>query len=257
MLEETLRAGSDSNSNASIGTRFGLMFDPLHYLSGAFGFQDNYDAFVNKSGDFLNKQGSSVAKPVDSFNRKYNPLHKAVTSTQTGDSAARWISNKPASAAGLVYGGIAGGSALLGGAGQAGSAGSAGSSGAAGWGGAGTGTGNLGVFANGGTGGMAGVGGGNAGTLASSGSIAGGAGQFGGQLGQFSNQYGTQLHKLMSQEGGGAMGGGLLGSAGGMPMSTPAGSEEADQRTALDQTQQRLKGFGRTPIKFKGQVIWV
>lgn len=102
------------DNNKSVGTRIGLYIDPLHYLSKVFGKQKQYDAFVNKSGDFLNKQASSVVKPIDKFARKYDPLHKEITSSEEGDKAATWIANKPATAAGAVLGGIFGGQALAG-----------------------------------------------------------------------------------------------------------------------------------------------
>src|SRR3954469_3986587 len=127
------------DNNESVGTRVGLYIDPLHYLSKIWGGQKDYDAFVNKSGDFLNKQASSVVKPIDKFARKNDPLHKEITSTEGGDKAATWISNKPATAAGVVLGGIFGGEALAGGLGGGGGGGASAGSGVTGWGGAGTG----------------------------------------------------------------------------------------------------------------------
>lgn len=159
-------------NNKSIGTRFGLKFDPLHYIAKLFHFDDNYDAFVNKSGDFLNKQASTVVKPIDRFARSYDPLHKAITSTDAGDKAATWIANKPASTAGLIYGGIAGANALAGLGGGGASAGGAATAPAeaapagAGW--AAT-SDPVAALAASNTGG-------NAGALAASHGIAGGAG---------------------------------------------------------------------------------
>lgn len=250
MLDSVLAAGSDSDSNASVGTRFGLMFDPLHYLAEPFGFQDNYDAFVNKSGDFLNKQGSSVAQPIDKFARQYDPLHKAITSTQTGDSIARWGVNKPASAAGVIYGGIEGAGALLGGGGQAGGAG--GQIPTYGQYGGFQGNSGLGVFANGGQGGMAGVGGGNAGALAASGKIAGGAGAAG--LPSQYTDYAAKANGLLDQGGGG--GGGMLGSPF-QPVSMPMGSSPQGSQSSIDQRQRGMKGFGRRPYSYRGSIVWV
>lgn len=156
------------DNNESVGTRVGLYIDPLHYLSKLWGGQKQYDAFVNKSGDFLNKQASSVVKPIDKTMRKVSPLHGAVTDTEEGDKAATWISNKPATAAAAVLGGIFGGEALAGGlGGGGGGAGGAGGS-VTGWGGAGTGgfNGTLAPI----------TGAGNAGELAAAGGIQGGAG---------------------------------------------------------------------------------
>lgn len=119
-LFDNMEDSLDKDNNKSPGTRFGLNFDPLYWLSDLFGFQDNYARFVNKSGDWLNKQASSVVKPIDKFARENDPLHKAITSTETGDKAATWITNKPATTAALLYGGISGAGALGGGAAPAG-----------------------------------------------------------------------------------------------------------------------------------------
>lgn len=121
---DSIKHALRGDNHESLGTRIGLYIDPLHYISKLWGGQKGYDAFVNKSGDFLNKQASSVVKPIDKFARKYDPLHKAITSTQGGDEAATWIANKPATTAGIIYGGIAGAQGLGGmfGGGDAGAA---------------------------------------------------------------------------------------------------------------------------------------
>lgn len=253
--EQVLAAGSDPNSNASIGTRFGLMFDPLHYVADAFGFQDNYDRFVNKSGDWFNKQGSSVVKPIDKVHRKYDPLHKAISSTPEGDMAANWITNKPASAAGLVYGGIAGGSALLGGgaSGAGGGASSGGQLATYGEMGGMQGNAGLGVFANGGTGGMAGVGGGNAGALAASGGISGGAGVAG--LDPKYVDYAAKLNGMMGSQNSAQPSAPYQ--MGGSRMSQGEDDPAAQQTTLAPNRQRGFNTNRMGPFMYRGQIVWL
>jgi hypothetical protein len=245
---EDVKHSLRGDNQESPGTRFGLYFDPLHYISDWFNFGDNYDRFVNKSGDWLNKQASSVVAPIDKTMRKVSPLHGAVTDTPEGDQAAKWIVNKPASTAGIIYGGIAGGSALGGllGGGGGGGAGAGAGTGAVGWGGPGTG-GGLGVFANGGAGGLAGVGGGNAGTLAAAGGIGGGAGM-GSATASGGMQMGTQDWIKMGQ--------GLLGNQQQQQpaaYSQPAPAQQQNRSILIEQlkrqnrAQQLRKKTRRTP----------
>lgn len=147
-----------SSDHRSPGTRIGLKFDPLAYIFG-----DKYREFINMTGDKANEYLSKVAKPVNDWDKKNNPIHKYITdNTGIGKKVDTFVENKPASTLGIIAGGYAAGSGI------------AGSGGAAAQGG--SGGGGLGIFANGGAGGMAGVGGGNAGALASSGGVGGGAG---------------------------------------------------------------------------------
>lgn len=139
------------DNSESPGTRFGLKFDPLAYLFGK-----KYRDLINKTGDKLNSTLAPIQKKVNKFDRKINPLHRAIDRTELGGQVKQWVENKPGSTMGLVYGGGAAYSGLAGGSGAGGS--------------------DLGIFSNGGTSGMGGVGGGNAGALANAGGIEGGAG---------------------------------------------------------------------------------
>lgn len=165
----SLSHAMSGGNHESIGTRFGLKFDPLAYIFGK-----KYKDFINKTGDTANEfLSEKVMKPVNKFDRKINPIHRAIDRTSIGGKVHEWTDNKPGSTLGLVAGGYAAGSALAGG---GGAAAGGGGGGAAAGGGLGAGGGGLGVFANGGAGGLAGVGGGNAGALGASGGISGGAG---------------------------------------------------------------------------------
>jgi hypothetical protein len=206
------------DNNESVGTRIGLYIDPLHYLSKLWGGQKNYDAFVNKSGDFLNKQASSVVKPIDKVARKYDPLHKAVTSTDGGDEAATWIANKPATTAGVLYGAIAGGQALGGlGGGGGGSAApvtsptAAGGGGGMGFGGAGTGGIPQDLAGN-----MAGT---QLGAAYNGLSLQGGAGTIGGSGLGAAQRYVANMNQMRSLGGGGG------GGAGGQPQQQDLGAQ--------------------------------
>lgn len=148
-FDDVEHALSGDNSE-SPGTRFGLKFDPLSYLLGK-----KYRNFINKTGDKLNSTLAPIQKKVNKFDRKINPIHRAIDRTELGGEVKQWVENKPGSTMGLVYGGGAAYGGLTGGA---------------------SGGSNLGIFSNGGQQGMGGVGGGNAGALANSGGIEGGAG---------------------------------------------------------------------------------
>lgn len=151
--KDTKSAWNDSQSPASPGARFGLMFDPSAYALDLVGKGDKYRDFIKKTGDESNKTLSSALGTDDSNG---------------------WVGNKPASTIGMLIGGGYAGSGMFGG-GAAGGGASGGSGMFGNMFGGGSGQG-LGIFSNGGAGGMAGVGGGNAGALANAGGIGGGAG---------------------------------------------------------------------------------
>lgn len=155
------------DNNSSPFGEAGLLGDPLHYLIGS-----KYDDFMRKTWEYPNKYAGQALTKFDTFDRKINPIHRAIDKTEIGGKIKEFVHNKPGDSALAIVGSVLGGGALLGGMGGGGAAGGGG--GLVG-GGSGGGSG-LGVFANGGTGGMAGVGGGNAGTLAAQGGISGGAG---------------------------------------------------------------------------------
>jgi hypothetical protein len=140
LLDSAQDAWNDDTSYESPGARFGLAFDPTAYFLDIFGKGDDYRDLVTKSGDEMNRTLSSALGT---------------------DDRGGWVANKPVSTIGLMVGGYNAGAGmgLLGGDG----------------GGVAGGT-DLGIFANGGQGGLTGLGGGNAGALAQSGGISGGAG---------------------------------------------------------------------------------
>lgn len=129
-------AFGDSKSNASPGTRFGLMFDPLAYIGG-----DKYRDFINKTGDQANLS-----------------LSKALGTSNKGG----WAANKPASTIGLLAAAYYGGGSALSGMGGGGGSSSSGlgifsNGGRAGL--SGLGGGNAGALASqGGISGGAGIG---------------------------------------------------------------------------------------------------
>lgn len=152
-FEDSLSA----KNNSSPFGEAGLLGDPLHYLLGS-----KYDKFMRKTWEYPNKYIGKYITKFDKFDRKINPLHKAIDKTSFGKKAADYAHNKPGDSALAVLGSIFGGGALM-----------------SGMGGGSTG-GGLGVFSNGGTGGMGSVGTGNAGTLfANTGINTGGVGGVG------------------------------------------------------------------------------
>lgn len=172
----------------------------------------------------------------------------------------------PAGGAAGAGAGAVDAAAMAAGGGVAPAAGAAGGAGAA----AGTGAGfagygvmggmqpnaGLGVFANGGQAGMAGVGGGNMGALAAEQAAAGG-GLLGGlakDLGQNIAQ--SYVKNLLS---GGESGGGVVEAPMGLlnPTSTPAPAPMRRQSAPLDQSVTRMRGYGRTPIQFRGSTVWL
>src|SRR6187402_408284 len=136
---------SDSTSAGNHQSPFGeagLLGDPLHYLGGK-----KYDKFMRKTWELPNEYVGKYLTKFDKFDRKINPLHKAMDKTSIGKKIADYAHNKPGDSALAVIGSVLGGGAVFGG-------GAGGSSG-----------GGLGIFSNGGEGGMSGVGQGNAGQL--------------------------------------------------------------------------------------------
>jgi hypothetical protein len=190
----------------------GLLGDPLHYIVG-----DKYDKFMRKTWEKPNEIIGEKLTKFDDFDRKINPIHRAMDRTAIGGKIKDMVHNKPGDSALAVLGSIFGGGALLGGAGG----GSLGG---------GTGQG-LGIFSNGGAGGMSGVGGGNAGVLASQGGIGGGAGMgaagsaAGPGMVSFGNQAGFQN---LAQQG--------LGNLG---------------------QQQQPQQEGPKPYLYRGKIVWM
>jgi len=169
IFDEDFDESLSGKNHKSPGTRFGLKFDPMAYFLDLFGKGDDYRDFINKTGDTANKAVSKVAKPLHKFTTQIDPIAKAVDDSKEGGKVNEWVTNKPASAVGIVTGAMAGGSALSG---LGGGASSGVGEGVTGWGGASTGgLEGASSFAPG----MS-VGGGNAGALAASHGIGGGAG---------------------------------------------------------------------------------
>jgi hypothetical protein len=112
---------------------------------------------------------------------------------------------------------------------------------------------DLGQFA---TNGVGAIGGGNAGVLASQGGIQGGAGAFGGQLGQYV-QYADDLTGLLGDGGGGGGSAPMMMPTGGFMGSQTSPQVSQPRRPQLDMTQTRFKGYGRTPLQFRGNTVWL
>jgi len=108
--KDTKAAWNDSQSSASPGARFGLMFEPTAYMLDLFGKGDKYRDLVKKSGDQANKTLSSAIGTDDSNG---------------------WVGNKPVSTIGMLIGGGYAGAGMFGG-GAAGGAASGGAAGGAG-----------------------------------------------------------------------------------------------------------------------------
>lgn len=166
----------------------GLLFDPLYYLTGK--DKGKYAKFMRKTWEVPNEKLSPYVKKFNKFDRKINPMHKAIDETGFGADAREMVENKPGDSALAVLGSIFGGGALMGGLGG----GSAGGGAAGGS--------NLGVFSNGGQAGLQGVGTGNAGNLyASTGINTGGVGGVGGT----GTSTGATNWMDLAKEGAGAM----------------------------------------------------
>jgi hypothetical protein len=197
----------------------GLLFDPLAYIGG-----DKYKSFMRKTWEKPNEVvGKGVAK-FNVFDRKINPMHKAIDKTQFGKDARNMVENKPGDSALAVIGSIFGGGALMSGMGGGGAGGSGG-----GMFGSSTGGGNLGIFSNGGQGGMGSVGTGNAGQLfGSTGINTGGVGGVGGTGAQGGlGQLGMQDWMKLGQDGQRLMGG------------------------------QQQQDTGPKPYLYRGQIVWM
>lgn len=184
MDTSALENSTRTDNHSSPFGEAGLLGDPLAYLLGK-----KYKKFMRKTFEIPNQVLSPAIKKFDKFDRKINPIHRAIDKTEIGGKIKDFVHEKPADSAGAILGSVFGGGALLGGMGGGGAAGGGAAGGSAAapaagsFGGLGTGSAGglqassgLGVFADGGSAGMAGVGGGNAGALASSGGISGGAG---------------------------------------------------------------------------------
>jgi hypothetical protein len=203
-LDKARGAWEDDTSPESPGAAFGLAFDPTAYLADAFGKGDNYRGMIEKSGREMNKTLSSAIG---------------------SDDRGGWVANKPASTIGLMVGGYyAGGGLMGGGGGGSGGAGGGGMFGSQG------GTGNLGLFSNGGQGGMGSVGTGNAGSLfGSTGINTGGVGGVGGTGASGGlSQLGMQDWMSLGQQGQSLMGG-----------------------------QQQQQNTGPKPYLYRGQIVWM
>ncbi len=222
------KSTSSHNSMSPFGEA-GLLFDPLAYIGG-----DKYKNFMRKTWEKPNEVvGKQVAK-FNKFDRKINPMHKAIDKTEFGQSARDMVENKPGDSALAVLGSIFGGGALMGGMGGGGAAGGAGG-GASGGGmfGSSTGGGGLGIFSNGGAGGMGSVGTGNAGALfGSTGINTGGVAGVGGTgaSGGMRSMGMTDWMKL------GQSGGGMPGMPG---------------------QQQQQQDTGPKPYLYRGQIVWM
>lgn len=197
----------------------GLMFDPLHYIGG-----DKYDRFMRKTWEIPNEKVGGLLEKHDKYDRKINPLHRAIDKTEIGGEIKETVHNKPGDSALAVLGAIYGGGALMSGMGG-------GASGGGGMFGSSTGGGNLGIFSSGGQGGMSGVGSGNAGQLfANTGINTGGVGGVGGTGAQGGlGQLGMQDWMKMGQ------------SMPGMP-----GMQGQQQQQS-----------GPKPYLYRGQIVWM
>lgn len=158
----------------------GLLGDPLHYIVG-----DKYDNFMRKTWEMPNQYAGQYLTKFDKFDRKINPIHRAIDRTAIGGKIADYAHNKPGDSLMAVLGAVYGGGALMAGGGGGSAGGGMVGGGSASGGNAGGMLGNmfgggggqgLGIFSNSGQAGMSGVGGGNAGALAASHGIGGGAG---------------------------------------------------------------------------------
>ncbi len=232
-LFDRFNASLNTGNSMSPFGEAGLLGDPLHYLIG-----DKYDRFMRKTWEKPNEVVGPLIKKFDQkVDRKINPLHKAIDKTELGGEAANLAYNKPGDTALAVLGSIFGGGALMGGLGGGAGGGASGGS-------------NLGIFANGGQGGLQGLGGGNAGALAQSGGISGGAG-----MGSATAPAGFDIQSLMGKGGFGSM----PGMSTGVPAQQPAPQYNPPQQlpgpeeqkfTALPPPQQSLAsrvmgGLGR------------
>lgn len=160
----------------------GLLFDPLAYIAG-----DKYKDFMRKTWEIPNEKLSPYVTKFHEFERKnpwLNPIQAEIDKTDAGKKIKGMSENKPGDAALAILGSVFGGGALLSGMGGGGASGGS----------------NLGIFSNGGQGGMAGVGQGNVGQLfANTGINTGGVGGVGGTGGGGFGSLGMQDWMQMAQ----------------------------------------------------------
>lgn len=207
-----------TDNNKSPFGEAGLLGDPLHYAIGS-----KYDDFMRKTWEMPNKYAGQALTKFDTFDRKINPLHRAMDKTEIGGKIKDFVHNKPGDSALAILGTVFGGGALA-------------NSGAFGgmFGGSGGGGSDLGIFSNGGTGGIGTVGNGNAGAalptaIQQGGGIGGTGGATGG--GMTFGQFGKDFMKNG------------LGGGGGMPQ--------------LPGQQQQSQQPQRKPYLYRGQIIWL
>lgn len=218
------RSTSSGNHMSPFGEA-GLLFDPIYHATG--GDKGGYARFMRKSWEIPNEKVGGLIEKHDKYDRKINPLHRAMDKTEIGGKAKDMVHNKPGDSALAVLGAIYGGGALMGNMGG-------GASGGGGQGmfgnmfGGGGGGQNLGVFSNGGQAGMSGVGTGNAGTL-------------------FANT-GINTGGVAGVGGTGAQGGlGSLGMQDWMKLG----------QSMPGQQQQQQQDSGPKPYLYRGQIIWM
>ncbi len=214
------------NNHSSPFGEAGFLGDPLYHLTG--GDDGSYAKFMRKTWEIPNEKVGALVAKHDVYDRKINPLHKAMDKTSFGGKAKEMVHNKPGDSALAVLGTIFGGGALMSGMGG-------GASGGGGMFGSSTGGGNgLGIFSNGGQGGMGSVGTGNAGQLfANTGINTGGVGGVGGTGASGGlSQLGMQDWMSLGQSAQGMMGGGLPG-------------------------QQQQQNTGPKPYLYRGQIVWM
>jgi hypothetical protein len=211
----------DKDNHLSPFGEAGLLGDPLHYIGG-----DKYDNFMRKTWETPNEVVGNGITKFDTYDRKVNPIHRAMDRTEIGGKIKDFVHNKPGDSAMAILGSIYGGGALMSGGGASGGSGMFGNM----FGGGGTGQG-LGIFSNGGTGGMSQVGVGNAGVLAQSGGIGGGAGM---------GAAGTSAGPAQ------------IGLSGNWQQYMKAGQSLPGMNG-----QQQQQDTGPKPYLYRGQVIWM
>jgi len=231
-----------SDNNASPFGEAGLLGDPLHYLIG-----DKYDNFMRKTWEYPNEYAGKALTKFDTFDRKINPIHRAIDRTEIGGKIKDMVHNKPGDSALAVLGTIFGGGALMGG-GAAGGAGSGGAI-AGGGGGGGGAAGGGAALAGDGAVGFGGVG--TAGIPANISADFAGASYGGGAQGALAASHGI----------GGGAGIGSATSGGGF-----LGSLQQNPQQYLQMIQQSGMGGGQQqqqqphqlqPVVIKGRVWWI
>jgi hypothetical protein len=259
----------DARNNSGVSTRDVYSGGTVTHDERATPRRDNSAGATNFQSAFADDpyyQRSDVAPMISATNRDVEG---------NGNFGIRgWMNEHPLGVMGAFAALAAGGAALSGLGGAGGASGAAAqhalpaSYGAGGAGGLQTSSG-LGIFANGGAGGMANVGVGNAGVLANSGAIAGGAGGaglggLGGTLANGATRYAGTINDLLGAASGGG-GGNVelpymgLGSNYGKPtqQQQPQRMLGSQMPNILPSMNQPLQNFGRKPLQFSGQTVWV